>query len=174
MQKDDVEVLVDYLYWMRDRVLTAAERLEHAWFVSPETVTTRDLRATLVHELDVEWSWRERLSGAPSESWGPDVELKPRDYPSLEAVADHWRRDEAEMRAWVDGLTDADLTTPAPSEQGGLPLWYYVMHLVSHASQQLSDAATLLTRAGNSPGDIDFLEFAEQRQARTAATTTPG
>jgi uncharacterized damage-inducible protein DinB len=167
MQKADVDVLVDYLYWMRDRILTAAEKLEHAWFVSPETVTTRDLRATLVHELDVEWSWRERLRGASAESWDSTAELKPQDYPSLEAVAEHWRRDEAEMRSWIDGLTDADLTSPPPGAEDQYPLWYYVMHLVSHATQQLSDAAVLLTRAGRSPGDIGFLEFAEASAPRT-------
>jgi len=166
MQKADVDVLVDYLYWMRDRILTAAAKLEHAWFVSPETVTTRDLRATLVHELDVEWSWRERLRGASPEWWDSTAELKPQDYPSLEAVAEHWRRDEVEMRSWIDGLTDADLTGPPPGAEDRYPLWYYVMHLVSHATQQLSDAAVLLTRAGRSPGDIGFLEFAEASQPR--------
>ncbi|HEX2765162.1 MAG TPA: hypothetical protein VHR55_00775 [Candidatus Limnocylindria bacterium] len=33
------------------------------------------------------------------------------------------------------------------------------MHLYSHALQQFSEAAVLLTRAGVSPGDIGFLEF---------------
>ena len=33
------------------------------------------------------------------------------------------------------------------------------VHLVSHAVQQFSEAAVLLTRAGHSPGDIGFLEF---------------
>jgi hypothetical protein len=50
-----------------------------------------------------------------------------------------------------------------------LPLWYYVMHLVSHAIQQFSEAAVLVTRAGHSPGDIGFLEFAEQRAGRRPA-----
>jgi hypothetical protein len=64
-------------------------------------------------------------------------------------------------------LTDADLASPPPGAQDRYPLWYYVMHLVSHATQQLSDAAVLLTRAGRSPGDIGFLEFAEASPPRT-------
>jgi uncharacterized damage-inducible protein DinB len=160
VRKPEIEILFDYLYWLRDRVLEATTELGPEGFLEPETVTTRDLRATLVHELDVEWSWRERLiHGAFPE--GPD--LAAADYPDLDAVAEHWRRDEDAMRAWIDGLTDEQLATPAPDKGLTLPLWYFVMHLVSHAIQQLSEAAVVLTRAGASPGDLGFLEFANER-----------
>ena len=155
--------LFDYLYWARDRVLAAAAGLDASAFVAAETVTNRDLRATLVHELDVQWSWRERLRGIPSEVWGELEDLQAGNYPSVEAIAEHWARDEAEMRAWLGSLGDADLATPPPNEKARFPLAYYVLHLVSHGIQQFSEAAVLLTRAGRSPGDIGFLEFARQR-----------
>lgn len=159
-----VLVLLDYLFWLRDRVLAAASKLPPETFTSGDTVTTRDLRATLVHELDVEWSWRERLRtrGFPDEE-----DLEPDDYPTLAALADHWARDEAEMRAWVANLTDAELATPPPGEDHPIPLWYYLMHLLMHAAQQFNEAAVLLTRAGCSPGELGFLEFADQRTRMT-------
>jgi uncharacterized damage-inducible protein DinB len=68
------------------------------------------------------------------------------------------------MRAWLAGLTDADLDAPpVRDEDRGQPLWVFVMHLVSHAIQQFSEAAVLLTRAGHSPGDIGFLEYIQSR-----------
>ena len=121
-------------------------------------MTTRDLRATLVHELDVQWSWRERLIKG---SFGPEPELDPKDYPTLQSIADRWRQDEEEMRDWLGGITDEQLDAPPPGEENPFPLWNYVMHLVSHAIQQFSDAAVLLTRAGFSPGGIEFLDFLE-------------
>ena len=166
MQTAELNDHVDYIYWMRDRIVAAASNLSPDAFRASETVTNRDLRATLVHELDVEWSWRERLRGADPTEWGPEAELEAADYPTLDAVAEHWRRDEAAMRAWAARLTDADLAAPPGHEKAMLPLWYYVMHLVSHAIQQFSEAAVLVTRAGHSPGDIGFLEFAEQRAGR--------
>jgi len=165
MRTADVVTLFDHLYWVRDTVLRAASELDAGAFTSTDTVTTRDLRATLVHELDVQWSWRERLRGADWAEWGEDAELKADDYPTVQAVIEHWRRDEVEMRAWLVSLTNADLDAPPPRDEDSLPLWHYVMHLVSHGIQQFSEAAVLLTRAGHSPGDIGFLEFVGSREA---------
>jgi uncharacterized damage-inducible protein DinB len=158
MRIAEATMLFDHLYWVRDRILEAAAHAEDA-FIDEDPVTTRDLRATLVHELDVQWSWRERLKGADWEAWGPDAELRAADYPSVAAIAEHWRRDETEMRSWLASLEDADLDAPPVRDEDRQPLWCYVMHLISHGGQQLSEAAVLLSRAGHSPGEIGFLEF---------------
>ena len=50
MLGSDIAVLLDHLYWMRDRILVAAED-PSVPFTSHEHPTVRDLRATLVHEL---------------------------------------------------------------------------------------------------------------------------
>lgn len=163
MRAAEAAELIDYLYWVRDAVLLAAANLDDAHFTSADTVATRDLRATLVHELDVQWSWRERLRGADWEEWGRDAELRGEDYPTLEAVAEHWRRDEGDMRAWLASLTDADLDAPPVRAEDTQPLWRYVIHLVAHGIQQFSEAAVLLTRAGHSPGEIGYLEFVQTR-----------
>ena len=171
MHTSEAATLFEHLYWARDAVLAATARLPAEAFTATATVATRDLRATLVHELDVEWSWRERLKGAEWDEWGPDAELRAKDYATVEAVAEHWRRDEADMRAWLTSLTDADLGAPPVRDEDRQPLWHYVMHLYSHALQQLSEAAVLLTRAGESPGDIGFLEFVQATGRREVPTT---
>jgi uncharacterized damage-inducible protein DinB len=166
MRVADAATLFDHLYWIRDRLLADAAELGTAAFTSTETATNRDLRATLVHELDVQWSWRERLKGADWEEWGPDAELTAGDYPTVTSLVEHWQRDEAEMREWVAGLTDADLDAPPVRDEDREPLWHYVMHLYSHGLQQFSEAAVLLTRMGRSPDDIGFLEFVQDTGRR--------
>jgi len=158
MQSADIELLMGYLYWMRDRVLEAAAAMGPEAFAATAAVNGRDLRQTLVHELDVEWSWRQRLRDEPPEAWGPDAELRVEDYPTVEALASHWRSDEAEMRGWIANLSDVDLESSwTAGRLEGFPLWYYLVHILGHRIQQLTGAAAILSDAGHSPGDLDFL-----------------
>ena len=171
MRRKDLETLFLFSYWMKDRVLECAAKLTTAEFQAPSGVTSRDLRGTLVHTLDVESSWRARLQRRPETEW--KKELAVTDYPRAAALIEHWRRDEAEMRAWLATLDDDALAQihelqPDPSKER-FPLWYYVMHIHTHTQQQLSDAAVLLTRMRQSPGNVDFLDFADHLHRRTPA-----
>jgi uncharacterized damage-inducible protein DinB len=164
MRRKDIETLFGFSYWMKDRVLACAAKLTTAEFQAPSGLTTRDLRGTLVHTLDVEGSWRARLQGRPEEVWKKELPLS--DYPTAKALIDHWQRDEREMRAWLASLDDEKLAQIHDLEPGSppkerFPLWYYVLHIHSHTQQQLGDAAVLLTRMRQSPGNIEFLEYAD-------------
>ena len=166
MNKADVVSLIDWMYWVNHRLLDAADGLNDAKFRAPTKVTTRSLRDTFVHELDVEWSWRENLRGKQVDEWGPDEELKPDDFPDVASLRERWASDEQEMRDWLESLTDAEVSRPVRSAftNDRRPLWQFLMHIVSHAAQQQADAATLLTLAGRSPGDIGYLEYLYDRE----------
>jgi uncharacterized damage-inducible protein DinB len=163
MRAEDVAILFDYMYWVNGRLVDTAGELDPDAFVEPTTVTTRSLRATLVHELDVEWSWRQNLLGLADE----DTELEPEDYPDVRSLADRWQRDENEMRGWIGSLSDHQLDTDTFSAftEERRPLWQFLLHIVMHAAQQQADAATLLSLAGHSPGELSFLHYLEATEA---------
>lgn len=162
MQTTDIETLIDYLYWRRDRVLAGADTLGPEAFVATGGAASRDLRGTLVHELDVERSWRLRLAGAPDADW--DQTLQDGDYPSVGALREDWDRDETDMRAWIAGLSDADLAASVTVNRlDGFALEAYLMHVLTHALQSFGEAGVLLAAAGHSVGDVDFLDFYDER-----------
>jgi len=168
MRTTDIAALVDHLYWARDRILAAADD-PAVPFIDPAAPTLRDLRTTLVHELDVEWSWRVRLAGPDPTEFSPDdEELVASDFADVAAIRTRWAADETAMRAWLATLDDAALAGPCRAEPGGgrHALWFHLQHLYSHAIQQLADAAVLLTAAGRSPGELDFLQFVEETETQ--------
>lgn len=155
MRHEEVGALLDYLFWVRDRVLAATASLSEGEFRSDKTVATRDLRATLVHQLENEWAWRVRLSQGAF----PEGDLDAEDYPTLDDLVNHWRREERELRTWFERVSDMQLAKCPPGDENVLPLWRYLMYVVTHGIQQFSEAAVLLTRLGHSPGEIGFLAF---------------
>jgi uncharacterized damage-inducible protein DinB len=168
MRPADLAALFDHLYFVRDRILAAADD-PSAPFIDAAPPTIRDLRATLVHELDVEWSWRVRLAGADRTDFSPDdEELVAADLPDLAAIRARWAVDEAEMRGWLARLDETALDGPCRTEASGPghPFWFHLQHLYSHAIQQFADCAVVLTAAGRSPGEIDFLDFVESTGRR--------
>ena len=162
MRTPDILHLYGFNYWGNRHLLDVAKQLTPEQWTAPSDITERDLRGTLVHTLDVEWSWRLRLQKRPKEEWGPEVELNPAHYPDVATLAEHWARDEREMLDWIRSLGDDALAaTWSDSPKNAFPLWYFLVHLVTHSQQQRSDAAILLTRAGHSPGNIEFLDYAD-------------
>lgn len=168
MRQRELAMLFDYTYWAHRRVLATAARLTDAQFTLRSVIVGRDLRATLVHTLDVESSWRRRLQRRSEEEWRKSLAIT--DYRNLAALASHWSRDEGEMREWVARLDDEALARSAdlgPKER--YPLWYYLVHMVTHSQQHRAEAAQLLTQLGQSPGDLDFLDYCDVREAQPSS-----
>ena len=160
MRLVDIEALFDFTYWADRRVLEAASAVPSEGFLRPPSITYRDLRGTLVHTLDVEMSWRRRLRGEPKDAW--DISLSPETYRTVASLAADWARDEAEMRAWIGGLDDADLAAIQDlGDDDRFPLWYYLLHIVTHSEQQRRDAQLILRDLGHEPPDLEFLYYAD-------------
>jgi uncharacterized damage-inducible protein DinB len=165
MDAEYFRFLFDYTYWARDRILAVADGLTAEEFGRPNGFSNYgSIGAILAHCLDAEVSWRCRFEGEADEGV-----INPEDVPTVEALTQRWREEEAKMRAYLDRLTDGQVAgelvwrTSGGKRRG--PLWVSLTHVVNHSTQHRSEAAEALTLVGRSPGDLDFGLFYRERVA---------
>lgn len=151
--------LFDYSYWARDRVLAQVARLNHDAYIAPRTLDYGTIRGTLVHWLARDAIWLARWQGRPDEL------IDESHLPTFEALQERWAHEEAQMRAFLDQLTDPELTetvryaSAVTNNRYAIPLWPMMSHVVNHGTQHRSEVALVLTQLGLSPGDLDLIVY---------------
>jgi uncharacterized damage-inducible protein DinB len=75
--------------------------------------------------------------------------------------------EQREMQAYIDTLTEDTLNSTIryviPGAVRVRVVWHILLDVTYHATQHRSEAAMLLTRYGQSPGDFDFTIFQTER-----------
>ncbi|MEJ2710848.1 MAG: DinB family protein [Anaerolineales bacterium] len=166
MRIQDLCFLYDFNYWARDRVLATAWQLSPEEFLAPGPSNYGSLQATLVHILSAEWVWRIRCQ----EGRSPTSLLAPNDFPSLEALRSFWLDEQSRMMDYLAGLEAPELDAQISyrrtggQEQSNI-LWHILVHVVMHGIEHRSEAGSILTAFGHSPGDIDFIHYLRERGA---------
>jgi uncharacterized damage-inducible protein DinB len=171
MKIQDIHDIYEYNYWANHRILDQAEKVTPEQFIAPSSHSFVNLQGTLVHTLDAEWHWRLLLQ--KGEVWvQPD--LIAADFPTVASLKERWQAEEKEMWAYLDSLRDEDLVgiVRYDVENEGKTIirerviWHCLYHVVNHGMQHRSEAANLLTTYGQSPGELDFTWFLNQRAKR--------
>jgi len=164
MNLQDIQLLYEYNYWANKKILAASAQVTQAQFTASASFPYGGLQGTLLHILEAEWSWRalfQKIEGA--------AELSPVEYSTLQRIEDRWRDEEAALRSYLAALRNEDMeshlryTTNSGIDRDRI-LWHCLLHVVNHGTQHRSEAAALLTDFGQSPGDLDFTVFLNERQ----------
>ena len=161
MLKEMLKALYDYDRWANrrlfDKVVSlppgAADREMGPQFSFPT------LKGMLAHILGAEAIWLARWKGS-----SPTAILKAKDFPDLEALSSRWHRVEAELSAFIGGLSDADLTrviryTNTEGQSFSLQLWPLMQHVANHSTHHRSELATMLTMLGVAPPPTDLVVY---------------
>jgi uncharacterized damage-inducible protein DinB len=155
--------LFDYDEWATRRVLDAWEALDASSPAAARMIGERGLTAIMVHTLGAAQRWRSYFAGLPR----PMRREEAPEPESPAALRREWEEEWRLRRAVLDRLDDEAINTPpdgADHPLRGIPMWQTMVHLMNHGTQHRSEAAVILTEAGASPGDLDVLDFAEERQ----------
>jgi uncharacterized damage-inducible protein DinB len=160
MNLQDLNTLLDYHYWARDRMFDALESL------TPEQATRdmggsfRSIRDTVTHLYAAEWAWYSRWQGTP-----PTALLPADTFADLAAVRRAWAELETQLRAFVAELGEAGVARVfeyklLSGQPGASPFWQMLQHVVNHASYHRGQVTTMLRQLGAPPPkSLDMIAF---------------
>ena len=160
MNREDLNNLLNYHYWARDRLLAAVEPLTPEQFTRDLGSSFRSVRDTLAHIVAAEWAWLSRWQGN-----SPTTLLAADQFQDLASVRLFWSDLEPKVRAFSGGLGEAGLTQVfayklLSGQDGASPFWQMLQHVVNHASYHRGQVVTMLRQLGASPPkSLDLIAF---------------
>ena len=169
MTRSDVQTLIDYNYWARDRVLDAVRVLSAEQFTRDLGSSFRSVRDTLAHLHAAEWIWYRRWMGE-----SPSALLPADRFADVASLTAAWREMESQIRAYFEPLDDRTLERViAYKSTAGVPgasvLWHMLQHVVNHSTYHRGQVTTMLRQLGAPPPKpMDLIAFYRERSAPTA------
>jgi uncharacterized damage-inducible protein DinB len=171
MNRQDILTIYDYNEWANAQILAAAAKISPEQLAAPVEFAQGFPYGTLLnmlfHIYDAEYGWRMICR---DRQLIPDGD--PAEFPTLDALRERWRAEEAILREYISGLSDDDLqgfvryTVPETGEKRERILWHCLYHVVNHGMQHRAEAAAILTYFGASPGALDFTVYLNERAKR--------
>ena len=160
MTLQDLQTMVDYHYWARDRMLDALELLAADEYNRNIGGSFSSIRETATHIYAAEWAWYQRWRGE-----SPTALLTGARFPELADLRRAWTELEAQVRAFVDGLGDGGVSRIVEykllsGHAGASPMWQMVQHVVNHASYHRGQITTMLRQIGaQPPKPLDMIAY---------------
>jgi uncharacterized damage-inducible protein DinB len=150
--------LFEYNEWANRTLMCAANDLSREELMREMGASFGSVRTTLLHIVSGEWRWLQFWLGRPYER---DFLLS--DYTTVDALEALRVEVERELRNFVAGLTDEDLTRRHQVRGGEQPLLHTLQHILHHSTYHRGQVVTLLRQLGRTPPSTDFLVFVTGR-----------
>jgi uncharacterized damage-inducible protein DinB len=160
MNVRDLQLLLDYHYWARDRLLDALDPLTPDQFMRDMGNSFRSIRDTAAHIYAAEWAWHSRWVGQ-----SPTALLPPDMFPDVATLRDIWSEHESKMRAFFasrdeDGINQVIEYTLISGYTGASVLWQMAQHVVNHATYHRGQVVTMLRQLSAAPPKpMDLIAF---------------
>src|SRR5262249_48259797 len=160
MNRADLQTMIDYHYWARDRLLEALEPLTPEQFTRDLGSSFKSIRDTLAHTHAAEWAWHSRWRGE-----SPTALLPHDRFPDVASARTAWKELEGNVRSFVDSLGEDGIDRVIDYKllngaAGSSPVWQMLQHVVNHASYHRGQITTMLRQIGAQPAkSMDMIAF---------------
>lgn len=159
MNLEDIRRLYDYTEWANHLALDACEALTEEQRKRDVGISHGSIHGTLLHMASAEWVWLERWQGKP-----PMAFWEPADYPTLAAIRARWAAVEADRRAHLAALPEADLHRDLRfrrlnGEEHVMQLGLQMQHVVNHSTLHRGQIVGMIRQLGIAPPMTDLLFY---------------
>jgi uncharacterized damage-inducible protein DinB len=167
MTLEDLENLLDYNYWARDRLLEAVDALTLEQFMRPLGSSFSSVRDTIAHICGAESIWLARWRGEL-----PSSLPKPERIPDIAAARREWVELEAGMRAFVGNLgrEDVERSIEYKDTRGASHndlFWQMLQHVVNHGSYHRGQVTTMLRQMqALPPKSMDLIAYYRSKKTQ--------
>jgi uncharacterized damage-inducible protein DinB len=164
MTVQDLQTLLDFHYWARDRALDAAAALTPEQYTRDMGSSFRSVRDTLAHLYSAEWAWYERWHGT-----SPTAMLPFDRFPDVQTLRAAWNVHEGKMRSFLESLGDAGIKRTVryrtlKGDEASSVVWQMVQHVVNHGSYHRGQLTTMFRQMGVPPAQsMDLIAFYRER-----------
>jgi uncharacterized damage-inducible protein DinB len=164
MNLSDLQTLLDFHYWARDRMFDAVESLTPEQYTRDLGNSFRSVRDTVVHTYSAEWNWHLRWVGN-----SPTSMLDPSQFPDVLSVRTAWKSHEGKIRLFVGNLGEKNTDRVFEyrlmnGQEAKSVFWHMLQHVVNHASYHRGQVTTMLRQLGApAPKSQDLITFYRER-----------
>jgi uncharacterized damage-inducible protein DinB len=164
MNLQDLNTLLDYHYWARDRMFEALAPLSDEQLRRDLGGSFGTIHDTLGHLVGAEMVWAGRWRGIAF----PGVP-KGSTFADLAAIRAAWLELEPRIREFVNNLGEAGVDRVFEyklfsGETGSSPFWQMLQHLVNHGSYHRGQVTDKLRQLGAEPAkSMDMIAFYRAR-----------
>lgn len=158
------QIQFDFQFDATRRLLELARALPEDVYRARRDYSHGSIHNTFCHLIGTNLFWRDVIADRPIS------ELPPEDIAGIDALTAML---EVEQKGWHELVATLDETKlfetferESPWGMQTYTMWITLQHVILHSVQHLAELARMLTDAGHSPGDMDFLWFIMGLQAQ--------
>lgn len=153
--------LFEYNQWANRRVWECVTALSDEQFSRPCDYSIGSIHEQLVHTMGAEWLFLQRVQGISPTSIPPAE-----DYPTRDALRQHWDSIIAGWLTYLDNLHDEALdgkitfTSFNGRTQRTMPLWEMLTQILNHSTDHRAQTLALIHQVGADTIEQDFIFYA--------------
>jgi len=171
MTNDEINALLDYHYWARDRMLAALDLLTPEQFTQPIESSFKSIRDTVVHTMGAEAVWYSRWRG------NPEGMLTTERFPNVDSLRSAWRDLESGVRAFFQELGAEKIETrleykSLKGDPHSSSIKQTLQHVVNHTIYHRGQVTTMLRQVGaKAPESTDLINYYRMQERSQGAST---